>query len=108
MPGGLRFGGLSVSASLPQKVKDQIQNAGLPTSGTYPFVPRIVKNKRNEDIIDKQKITKGPKRGKSGYVDDQGRIWIRDRAHASVPDHWDVQIDGGEDYFRVDQHGNAI
>jgi hypothetical protein len=49
-----------------------------------------------------------PKRGKRGYVDDQGRIWIKDRAHADVPDHWDVQIDDGEDYIRVDQNGGAI
>jgi hypothetical protein len=83
-------------------------NAGLPAEGTHPFIPKIVKNKKNEDIIDKQAVTKGPKRGKRGYVDDQGRIWIRDRAHAGVPDHWDVQIDGGKDYFRVDKDGNKI
>lgn len=33
------------------------------------------------------------------------RIWIRDRGHAGLPDHWDAQGDGGEDYFRVDANG---
>jgi hypothetical protein len=97
-----------VNPGLPQKIKDQMKNAGLPSTGTHPFMPKIVKNRNNEDIIDKQAVTKGPKRGKRGFVDDQGRIWIRDRAHTHVPDHWDVQIDGGEDYFRVDQNGNEL
>ncbi len=26
----------------------------------------------------------------------------------AVPDHWDVQIDGGKDYIRVDNDGNLI
>jgi hypothetical protein len=41
-------------------------------------------------------------------VDVQGRIWIRDRAHADVPDHWDVQIDDGDRYIRVDNDGNQL
>jgi hypothetical protein len=97
-----------VSPSLPQKIQDQIVKAGLPGEGTHAFRPKIAKNRKNEDIIDKQPVTKGPKRGKRGYVDDQGRIWIRDRAHAHVPEHWDVQIKGGEDYIRVDDSGNEI
>ena len=44
-----------------------------------------------------------PRSGKPGSVDDQGRIWIRDRAHAKLPDHWDVQIDDGADYIRIDR-----
>ncbi len=50
----------------------------------------------------------GPKRGKRGYVDDQGRIWVKDHAHAGVPEHWDVQIDDGADYIRVDLSGNEL
>ena len=51
---------------------------------------------------------KGPKAGKKGVVDDQGNIWIRDRAHAGVPDHWDVQIDDGDGYFRMGLDGNQL
>lgn len=95
-------------SDLPKKIIDQIQNAGLPISGQHPFNPKLKTNQRGEQIIEKKAVGKGPKRGKRGYVDDQGRIWIKDRAHADVPDHWDVQIDDGEDYIRVDQNGGAI
>jgi hypothetical protein len=93
---------------LPQKVIDQVQKAGLPTGGQHPFMPRLVTNRKGEQVIAKEAIRTGPKRGKLGYVDEQGRIWIKDRAHAHVPDHWDVQIDGGSSYFRVDFNGNEI
>jgi hypothetical protein len=53
-------------------------------------------------------VTYGPKSGKCGYVDVNGRIWIKDRAHAGDPDHWDVQENGGKEYFRVDQNGNLL
>jgi hypothetical protein len=59
-------------------------------------------------MIEKRAVTRGPKKLKRGYVDTQGRIWVKDRAHADVEDHWDVQIDDGADYFRVDQSGNEI
>jgi hypothetical protein len=59
-------------------------------------------------VIEKRAVLKGPKRGKKGYVDDQGRIWVKDRSHAGLPDHWDVQLDDGDDYFRVDSNGNEI
>jgi hypothetical protein len=97
-----------MSPGLPQKVIDQIANAGLPTGGQHPFKPRIVTNRKGEQIIDKRVIRKGKKRRKIGYVDEQGRIWVRDRAHAGLPDHWDVQLDGGKDYFKVDLNGNEI
>jgi len=95
-------------ADLPQKVINQIHKAGLPTAGQHPFKPRLVVNRKGEQIIDKQVIQKGPKKSKVGYVDDQGRIWIKEYAHAHLPDHWDVQIDGGDDYIRVDRDGNEI
>jgi hypothetical protein len=75
------------------KIAEQVKKAGLPTTGTHPFEPRLTRNKRREQIIEKRAVTKGPKRGKRGYVDVQDRIWVKDRAHAGVPDHWDVQID---------------
>ncbi len=97
-----------MSPGLPERIEEQMRNAGLPFAGQHSFKPKIVKNRRNEDIIDKQVITKGPKRGKKGYVDDQERIWIKDWTHAGLPDHWDVQINGGDDYFRVDKDGNEV
>lgn len=97
-----------MAASLPQKVIDQMQRAGLPTGGTHPYRPKLTVNRQGEQVIEKRAILFGPKRGKRGYVDDQERIWIKDRAHADVSDHWDVQIADGKDYFRVDEHGKEI
>lgn len=91
-----------------EKIDRQIRKAGLPTGGAHPFRPRLGTNARGDPILEKETVSVGPKQGKRGYVDDQGRIWIRDRAHASVPDHWDVQIDGGQEYFRVDDDGNLL
>jgi hypothetical protein len=97
-----------MSAALPQKIVDQMKHAGLPSTGKHPFWPKLTTNKRGDQIIEKRAVTKGPKKGKRGYLDDQGRIWIKDRAHAGVPDHWDVQINDGADYIRVDEQGNEI
>jgi hypothetical protein len=62
---------------LPQKVVEQIAKAGLPTTGTHPFRPRLVQNWRGEQVIEKKAVANGPKQNKKGYVDDQGRIWVR-------------------------------
>ncbi|MFL5245370.1 MAG: hypothetical protein ACJ8FY_25015 [Gemmataceae bacterium] len=61
-----------------------------------PFIPKLDKNKKGEPIIVKKTIQHGPKKGKKGYVDSSGKIWIRDRAHGDYPDHWDVQENGGK------------
>lgn len=97
-----------VAANLPQKVVDQMQKAGLPTGGPHPFRPKLTTNRKGEQVIEKRAVGQGPKQGKKGYVDEGDRIWIRDRAHSDVPDHWDVQIDDGNDYFRVDDNGNEL
>jgi hypothetical protein len=80
----------------------------LPTEGAVPFEPKLEKNRQGKEIIKREAVTHGPKKGKKGYVDMRGRIWIKDRAHARDPDHWDVQEDGGKSYFRVDLHGNLL
>jgi len=67
-----------------------------------------LKSVRGEPIIRKARIQHGPKLGTKGFVDTQGRIWIKDRAHAGDPDHWDVQEEGGRTYFRVDFDGNKL
>jgi hypothetical protein len=100
--------GTPVSSGLPQKIIEQIQRAGLPTVGMHPFIPKLVRNARGEPVIEKRAVLKGPKQGKKGYVDTQDRIWVKDRSHSTVPDHWDVELAGGEDYFRVDLNGNEI
>jgi hypothetical protein len=82
--------------------------AGLPRTGECPFRPSLAKNQRGELMLKKQSIRHGPKKGKRGYVDDQGRIWVKDYAHAGVPDHWDVQEEGDASYMRVDFDGNEI
>jgi hypothetical protein len=97
-----------VSQNLPEKVVEQLKKAGLPTSGAHPFKPRLALNKRGDQVIEKQAVAKGPKKGKVGYVDDQGRIWVKDHAHGPLPDHWDVEIDDGDHYIRVNLDGEEI
>jgi hypothetical protein len=54
-------------------------------------------------------VRHGPKKGKKGYVDREGRIWIKDRARDKYPDHWDVQENGGKKgRTRVDPNGNVL
>jgi hypothetical protein len=97
-----------VSSALPEKIIKQMEKAGLPSGGQCPFRPQLTTNKKGEPVIEKRPVAKGPKKGKIGYVDDQGRIWVKDRAHANLPDHWDVQINDGDDYLRVDESGNQL
>jgi RHS repeat-associated protein len=94
--------------SAEEKIQDQIKRAGLPQSGNRPFIASTKKNSRGEEEIEKAEVQHGPKRGKRGYVDREGRIWIKDYAHAGYPDHWDVQIDGGRDYIKVGLDGNEL
>jgi hypothetical protein len=97
-----------VPDSLPQKIIDQMRKACLPTSGQHPFRPKLVTNRSGDQIIEKRSVANGPKKGKRGYVDELGRIWIKDRSHAMLPDHWDVWMDDGHDYLRIDLDGNLI
>ena len=95
---------------LPEKVKRQIEGAGLPQGGATPFRPKLVRNKKGELIIDKQKPIHAPSpwNTKKGFVDEEGRIWLKDKPHAGYPEHWDVQIDEGKDKFRVGMDGNPV
>ena len=97
-----------MARNLPDKIEKQLDKAGLPREGAVPFDPELEKNKEGKEIIKKDTVTYGSKKGKKGYVDIKGRIWIKDRAHAGDPDHWDVQEDGGQTYFRVDVQGNLL
>jgi hypothetical protein len=94
--------------NIPEKVQKQIEKAGLPQDGEVPFEPKLTTNRRGDRVAEKAEVQHGPKQGKKGYVDSSARIWIRDRGHADLPDHWDVQIDEGLDYIRVDDAGNVI
>jgi|SRR5579872_3153520 len=96
------------NSGFPDKIDRQIERAGLPRTGAVPFEPTIRTNRRGQPEIEKAEVEHGPKKGKKGFVDKKGRIWIRDRAHADVPDHWDVQIDGGKKYIKVDDRGAEI
>ena len=97
-----------MAIKLPRKIARQIEKAGLPIGGSVPFEPQLDRNANGQPIIRKGTVSHGPKKGKKGYVDSKDRIWIKDRAHASDPDHWDVQEDGGRSYFRVDLQGNLL
>jgi hypothetical protein len=94
--------------SLPEKIEKQIAKAGLPQSGTVPFVPSLVPDRKGRSIIKRAAVLYGPKKGKVGYVDVRGRIWVKDRAHAGVSDHWDIQEDRGRTYFRVGVNGEIL
>lgn len=100
--------GVTVADTRPSKIDGQITRAGLPTGGDVPFIPALEKNRRGDDIIKKATILYGPRKGKRGFVNVYGRIWVKDRAHADVPDHWDVQEDHGRDYIRVSLNGEKI
>jgi hypothetical protein len=92
-----------------EKIDKQMKKAGLPTGGAMPFHPQLEKNRKGEPIIKKAPVLHGPKKGKYGYVDTNGRIWIKDYAHGRYPDHWDVQEDAGaKGRKRVDSHGNIL
>lgn len=97
-----------MASDLPEKVIKQMEKAGLPVGGTHPFRPKITTNQRGDPIIDRAAPAVGPKRAKCGWVDEQGRIWVKDPAHAGLPTHWDVQIDDGRDYIRIDLHGEEV
>ena len=98
----------TLSGCVDEKIIDQMQKVGLPSNGPHPFKPKLTTNHRGDQIIEKRAAAKGPKQGKRGYVDDQGRTVIKDRAHAGVPEHWDVQINDGDHYIRVDLQGSEI
>ena len=97
-----------MAKALPNKINRQLDKAGLPRSGTIPFVPHLATNKRGRPILRREAVAYGPKKGIKGYVDTLGRIWVKDRAHVGDPDHWDVQEGGGKTYFRVDLQGNLL
>src|SRR5205807_112630 len=80
----------SNGADSSNKIDRQIENAGLPRSGKYTFQPKIKTNRRGDQEIEKAEVDHGPKKGKKGFLDANGRIWIRDRSHSGLPDHWDV------------------
>lgn len=97
---------------LPDKIREQMAKAELPQTGAMPFKPKLVRNRRGEPTIKKATAPNRPKSKKNeeskGYVDEQDRVWVRDPAHAGLPEHWDVQIEGGTTYIRVGLDGNII
>lgn len=97
-----------MTPGLPQKIIDQMVKAGLPINGEYSFRPKLITNYRGQRMIAKRSVLRGPKKGKKGYVDEDGHIWIKDHAHGGMPDHWDVQIDDGDGYIRVNLDGNIL
>src|SRR5262245_43714385 len=97
-----------VANSLPDKIDKQISKAGLPRSGSDPFVPQLQLDKDRKSRERKASVKFGPRKGKKGYVDIKGRIWVKDRAHGNYPDHWDVQEDDGRSYVRIDLNGNPL
>jgi len=100
--------GSNPKKTCPPKVAAQMAKRGLPNGGQTPFVPKLIKGPKGDLIMDSAEVTIPGVGPKVGFVDDQGRIWVRDNAHAGYPQHWDVQINGGKDYFRVGMDGNPV
>ena len=92
---------------LPDKVRKQIDKAELPLGGETPFRPKLV-TKRGKTQISTAKVQHGPRKGETGRVDTEGRIWLRDKPHAGYDAHWDVQIDGGSSHINVGYDGNPL
>lgn len=55
-----------MTSGLPQKIIDQINKAGLPISGQCPFKPKLTRNQRGEQVIEKRAVATGPKMGQTG------------------------------------------
>jgi len=97
-----------VAEETSDKVQKQVKKLQLPTGGKVAFVAKLIKNRRGQLEIERAAVLHGPRKGKIGYVDVQGRIWLKDYAHAGYPDHWDVQLDAGKDYMRVGFDGEPL
>jgi len=98
-----------VAKPADDSIEKQIEKAGLPTGGSVPFIPMLDKSRSGRRIIRKGTVQGGPWKGKKGYVDSQGKMWIRDRAHGEYPDHWDVQENGGtEGRTRIGNDGEPL
>ena len=93
---------------LSPRVQGQIAKARLPTVGPERFIPSLGADSKKRQCLRRAAVQHGAKAGRIGYLDAAGRIWIRDRAHAGAPDHWDVQENEGRFYFRVDDNGNLM
>ncbi|MBI4815751.1 MAG: VCBS repeat-containing protein [Deltaproteobacteria bacterium] len=94
------------------KIYNQLKRLNLPQPGPkvqFPFHPRLTQNKKGEWILKKSMPSSGPRVGKEGYEDLEGRIWIRDTGHTGSH-HWDVQIPpfGPKSYENVDYQGNIM
>jgi len=94
--------------STSTKISNQIQKKGLPTSGQTPYKAKYRVNKAGNLELQRGAPKYGPKVNEVGFVDENGRIWIKEGAHAGYPEHWDVQVDEGRNYFRVGLDGNPV
>lgn len=68
-----------------KKRKAIIKAKGLPTGGSFPFVPP-------KSWTSSQPLPRGPNKG---YLDIDGAEWIPPRGQLLGPRHWDVQKPGG-------------
>lgn len=70
-----------------EKLIGQMTKAKLPyLKGSVPYIPKLKRNDRAEVEVVKVETPRG-----FGWTAQDGKIWIRGRAHAGYPNHWDVQ-----------------
>ena len=96
---------------LHSKLQDAVEPSNDDETRLY-FVPCVGwnPNKYGRDewrtckVFDTQKVSVGPRAQKRGPIDRKDRIWIWDDEEC----HWDVQIDGGKDYWTVNWKGEVL
>lgn len=81
-----------------QEKDDPWLENGLPKNGQYPYIP--------PKKFYSHKLSDFPKHSeKNGFLDNKNQIWVWDKKHK---DHWDVQLDDGDDYLRVAPDGRLL
>ena len=105
-PGALSQSASRVSRIHPE-ILSQMQRRGLPQAGEMPFIPRTFRDRSGRLRIQRGSPERGPRSGTrdQGFVAQDGNVWMKhiDQQHG---DHWDVQIDNGQDHINVNPDGS--
>lgn len=95
---------------LPETVQQQMLRYELPVIGNVAFQPALVGSKNIDGgmAIQTTAIESGPHEGRIGFVDIDGRVWVRVRSQSTDFKFWHVQTNDPNQSFRIDNNGNKI